>query len=542
MERTYDALLEENNELRKALGSTKEVVERFRSDNESMKRMHEEFKLHHERLKKECQEAQSKSIEAIKSRKETENYYESYVAKLKSSVEQAKKDFEEIQTKMIPPMDTELLRVKLVNEIEGPMKIALDNKEDEIMRLQSQIYDLTKKLDLSTFQFSNYKRDTEIEIRDLKERYNIETTHLFSEIQHLQEKLEDTADKEIIRTLKRDKDELKLRLERAYEELDDIKKKSEVLKSEKNDWKAKYNKDIEEVTNKTRLSAIEINKLDLQNKDFIDQIHKLKLLYESKDQEINNLKKDVESYCTNLESSELQLIHCREEISELQRKLFEKDTQNENKIREVVKSEREKYAKDKDDRDKLQKNFDEIERQNRELSSSLLSQEREYKHELERKKQENSNLKEDLRLQESKNSAILRELDMYRSSISTKNEELERLQNDLKSLTMKLIESNKNLEISGVKIKQLEGKFEGDGKALNQTSGALEEKIKAAEANASFFKAKVREYKAKVKQGNEKIQELGLKLAKSEIERQKLLGIKLGPMEKDARFELKGNY
>ena len=69
MERTYEALLEENNELRKALGSTKEIVERFRSDNESLRRMHEEFKLHHERLKKECQEAQSKSIDAIKSRK-----------------------------------------------------------------------------------------------------------------------------------------------------------------------------------------------------------------------------------------------------------------------------------------------------------------------------------------------------------------------------------------------------------------------------------------------------------------------------------------
>ena len=75
MERTYDALLEENNELRKALGSSKEIIERFRSDNESLRRMHEEFKLHHERLKKECQDAQSKSIEAIKSRRETENYY-----------------------------------------------------------------------------------------------------------------------------------------------------------------------------------------------------------------------------------------------------------------------------------------------------------------------------------------------------------------------------------------------------------------------------------------------------------------------------------
>lgn len=520
MERTYEALLEENNELRKALGSTKEIVERFRSDNESLRRMHEEFKLHHDRLKKECQEAQTKSIDAIKSRKETENYYEAYVRDLKNSVNQAKKDFEEIQSKMIPPMDTELLRVKLVNEIEGPMKIAIDNKEDEILRLQSVIYDFTRKLDLSQLTYSTYRSDMEKEIRDLKERHSLESSHLFNEIRHLQEKLEETTDKETIRALRREKEELKMKVEKLYEEIDDGKKKMEIVKNERNDWKSRFGKEIEEEKNKGRVLSIERDKLAVQNKDLQEQLHKLRLGFDSKLQEVMGLKKDVESLMGNLEASETQLGHCKEEITELQRKVFEKDAQTENKIREITKQEREKYGKDKEDREKMQKNIDELEQKNRELASNLSSQERDSKHDLERKKQENSNLKEDLRLQESKNSAILREIDMYKSTLSSKNEEIERYQSDLKSLNMRCSESNKNFEAISLKLQNLE-KNPGESKNASEEVKLLQEKVKNSESNLNFFKSKAREYKAKVKQGNEKIQELGIKLAKSEIERQK---------------------
>ena len=546
MERTYEALLEENNELRKALGSTKEIVERFRSDNESLRRMHEEFKLHHERLKKECQEAQSKSIDAIKSRKETENYYEAYVQKLKSSVDQAKKDFEEMQSKMIPPIDTELLRVKLVNEIEGPMKIAIDNKEDEIVRLQSIIYDFTRKLDLSQLQFSSYKNDMDREMRDLKDRSSAESSHLFAEIQHLQEKLEDTADKETIRALKREREELKMKVEKLYEELDDGKKKAEVVKNERNELKVRYNKDIEEERNKVRIGNIERNKFEVQNKDLQEQLHKMRLGQDSKMQENMGLKKDIESYTNSLESAEMQLTHCKEEISELQRKIFEKESQTENKIREITKIEREKYGKDKEEREKVHKLNDELEQKNRELSSNLSSQEREFKHEMERKKQENTILREDLRLQESKTSAILREIEMHKSNLSSKNEEIERYQSDLKSISFRYTESSKSLEAATSKLQQLENKFEkiggGGGKGHPDELRALEEKIKSCEANSNFFKNKAREYKAKVKQANEKIQELGIKLAKSEIERQKISGIKPPGSEKDPRLDLKGHH
>ena len=526
MERTYEALLDENSELRKALSSTREVLERYKSDNEALQAMQEDLKLHHERSKKECQEAQSKCAEAVKSLKETQNYYELYVQKLKSSLEQGKRDFEDMQSKMIPPIDSEWLRVKLVNEIEGPMKIQLENKEDEIIRLQGTIYDLTRKLDLTQLQYNGLKSESEKELRDTKERYGSETTHLFSELKHLQEKLEDPVDKETIRVLKREREEQKLKTEKLYEELDDVKKRLEFVKTEKNELKSRYFKEIEEEKNRTRVVSIEKDRLELGNKDFVDQLHKFKLSLDAKGQEAMNLRKDLESSNNSVENAEIQLRHLKDEISELQRKLFDKDSQNENKLKDLSKSERERKAKDKEEKEKLQKNIEDLEQKLKDLNSSSQSQEREYKYELDKKKQELGGLREDFKLLETKNSSLTKEIEMNKQNFVGKTEEIERYQNEIKALSSRYNEVLKANEGYIVKIQQIEGKYEkftALGKE-NSDVKVLEEKLKHTEGNVQYFKGKAREYKEKVKVANEKIQELGVKLAKSEIERQKLVG------------------
>jgi chromosome segregation ATPase len=526
MERNYDALLDEIAELRKALSSTRDILERYKSDNESLQVMQENLKLHHERSKKECQESQIKCAEALKSLKETQNYYELYVQKLKASLEQGKRDFEEMQTKMIPPIDSEWLRVKLVNEIEGPMKIQVEAKEDEIARLQGTIYDLTRKLDLSQLQLNGLKTDAEREVRDMKERYANETGHLFAQIKILNEKLEDPADKETIRVVKREREELKLKNEKAFEEIEDLRKKLENVKFEKNELKGKYLKDLEDERNRARIFSIDRDKLEITNKDLADQVHRYKLTLESKSQEISNLKRDLESTSNSLETSEIQLKQLREEINILQNRIHEKEFASENKLKEFTKNEREKYSKDKEEREKMIKTIDSLERKLKESTSQSQSADRENKYELDRKKQEVSNLKEDLKLLETKNLSLSKEVEIYKQNLSAKAEEIERYQNEMKNLTGRYNEVLKSNEGYIGKIQQIETKYEKFTALGRENSDYknLEEKLKHSEGNVQFFKSKAREYKEKVKVANEKIQELGVKLAKSEIERQKLIG------------------
>jgi hypothetical protein len=54
MDYSYETLLEENTELRKALTHAKEMLERKASDFDSLRQMHQDFKFHYDKLKKDC--------------------------------------------------------------------------------------------------------------------------------------------------------------------------------------------------------------------------------------------------------------------------------------------------------------------------------------------------------------------------------------------------------------------------------------------------------------------------------------------------------
>ncbi|CAG9327302.1 unnamed protein product [Blepharisma stoltei] len=524
----YEPLLEENNELRKALSSTKELVERYRSDNENLRRMHEDFKLHHERLKKECQESQAKCIEAVKSRRETESYYENYVQRLKNSIEQGKKEFDEMQAKMMPPVDNEILRLKLVEEIEGPMKIAIENKVEECSRLQDIVNDLKRNLELLQLQYGSYRSEAEKELRDMKDRHNSEVNQYFKEVQQLQERLEDASDKDIIRALKKERDEFKLRVEKLFEECDEIRKSRDAIKNEKNDLMIRYNHDVEEEKNKQRILNIDKDKFAIQNKDLQEQLYKLRLTHDAKLQEILTLKKDIETLTASLEASESQANYYKEEAAEYQHKLQEKDSQIEMRARELSKAEREKYQKEKEEKEKLQRKIDELAAKERELSSQLNSTESDLKYELDSVKQENRNIKDNMKLLESKLEAAKNESEMLRNSKELKEHDSDKVEEEFKILQEKYTELSRREKDAVLQKNALEeklGRLEEDLRRGGnpQAFENLKSEFIKLEQKLNVAKAKVSEYKQKVRHGNEKLNELGLKLVQSEKERQNLL-------------------
>lgn len=65
------------------------------------------------------------------------------------------------------------------------------------------------------------------------------------EIQALQERLEDTRDKDIIRILRRDLDEIKFRYDENESEMEELRREKEKLREEKNDILIKLNKQVD---------------------------------------------------------------------------------------------------------------------------------------------------------------------------------------------------------------------------------------------------------------------------------------------------------
>lgn len=96
MSQRYDSILEENANLKKALATSKSVIERAANDYETLKQIHEEYKLQQDRIKKENEELHSKMIMLINDKKELENQFDTTFRNLKIAIDQKQREIEEI--------------------------------------------------------------------------------------------------------------------------------------------------------------------------------------------------------------------------------------------------------------------------------------------------------------------------------------------------------------------------------------------------------------------------------------------------------------
>ena len=188
----YESLLDENANYKKALASTKHVLERTISttltakhdltkhrnldDYETLKQIHEDYKHQYERLHQEHEEMSGKYLQAVSEKKEVESHFDSTIRNFKIAIEQKQKELEEVQSKVIPTLDYDMMRIKIINELEQPHRQALDTKQSEIDKLQDQVYELKRQSDILNTKFESVKFEAEKDIKDLKERHKVTST------------------------------------------------------------------------------------------------------------------------------------------------------------------------------------------------------------------------------------------------------------------------------------------------------------------------------------------------------------------------------
>lgn len=146
----YESILEENASLKKAVQQARSVIERTTSkiqlwqifinnliifwylkkdDYETLKQIHEEFKIQNDRNKSECQELQVKVIQLANDKKELEMQFDATIRNLKIAIDLKQREIEEVQAKIIPSFDQDMLRIKIINELEIPHRNIVDSKQ-----------------------------------------------------------------------------------------------------------------------------------------------------------------------------------------------------------------------------------------------------------------------------------------------------------------------------------------------------------------------------------------------------------------------------
>ncbi len=229
-----------------------------------MQEVYEEFKQHYEKLKKECGEISKRHMETISEKKRLEAEYEAQLKHLRGLLEQREKILDEQRTKALLPTDTDMLRAKIAREIEAPYKQKVDMLSQDIDRLESEISDLRRNNALLKSELESKDSDHARQVSELKQKHQAQVADLMSELQAMHERADDTKDKEIIRTLKREVEEYKRKSMDSVREAAELRKQRDELKLEKSTAAIEQARQFEQVRAGERRTREEIEDLHVK--------------------------------------------------------------------------------------------------------------------------------------------------------------------------------------------------------------------------------------------------------------------------------------
>jgi hypothetical protein len=78
---------------------------------------------------------------------------------LKDYIERKQQEIEDFQLRMIPNLDQDMIRVKLINEMEGPYQEIVEKKDREIIRLKEKLADIQRKCSLFELQLETKEKE-----------------------------------------------------------------------------------------------------------------------------------------------------------------------------------------------------------------------------------------------------------------------------------------------------------------------------------------------------------------------------------------------
>lgn len=140
-----------------------------------------------------------------------------------------------MQSKMTLPVDSDILRMKVMKETEGRHRIELEQKQSEVDRVSDSYYQTKRELDVVKTRIEGLQSEHEKALSDKEHRHKQEVHELMLENQALQSKADDKRDRELIRQLRREADESKRRITELLGEVSDLRRERDHYKLDKNE-------------------------------------------------------------------------------------------------------------------------------------------------------------------------------------------------------------------------------------------------------------------------------------------------------------------
>lgn len=512
--------------------------------------MHEEFKLHYDKLRRETNDISKRFSDAISEKKSLEAQYETQIQQLKNALDLKQKMNEELQGKSIIPVENEIMRSKIMREVEIPFKAKYDELFQEKEKINDEMNFMKKDNVILKEEIEGKEKEYDKIIHEIKQNHNEQIMQLTEEIKTLHKNFNLNKEKKINDTIKKDLEEYKTKWMNSQAECQGLRESRDQLKRELNEFKALQIKQIEEIDSKRRQIDHENNNLKNQIRIEKEEINELQGKISDKIEDSKLLKEENQSLITEnsqlifkIESfqSEKRVLDLRLSERENSLTLKEKKIMNlEISLSEMEKKVRNSFQFQQESTDKLKNDFEKkLYREIESKDQKIIDLEKELKDVKEIENEERNKMKN----YKNEFESLKQNFEMIYNEKNELENEIKRLQDEKRETLSKTQENFSNQAKAEIALKQME---EALIKSELEKKNALNEQAKV-QGNMSTLISKfeeekhrledalrkgderTRKYKNKVREANLKIKNIVMKLNRNEGPKENI-GINLNSM------------
>lgn len=356
---SYQELLEENVELRKAVSKLQNVLTKEHSEKETLKKIHSEFKEIHERTRKELHELNTKLLNSYAEKSTLEKRLDQELAKQKSLFEKQKESYEN-QLLKLSMIDAETLKNKIQAECEISYREKLESKSLEIDTLSDQVFELKKREELALTEYETFKSEALKEIEHLKDAHKSEVRELLFKIQILSDKNENSYDRETFKELKNDIDLLRKQNSEYLNELNSLRREKEQLQLDRNDVKLSLMKELDSEKLRSKMISAENERNSHLVKTIEDELTALKHKLDEKNDEVKFLIEEKYNLAKELRDKENDFETFRAEVKILRQKIDERDNEVFDTLKETSEKEKQRFLNEKHEKEELMGKIEEL--------------------------------------------------------------------------------------------------------------------------------------------------------------------------------------
>lgn len=153
--------------------------------------------------------------------------YEEQSNHLRKQLDAQKREFEETKKRLVAPREFEMLRIRLIEELEVPYRNRFEQLQQELELSREQFYAQRRETGVLREELESLATVHVREIEGLRDEYELKLSELRTRLRSMQALAEDTTDKERFAAFYRENIALKGNMKQLLSELEDVRKAKE---------------------------------------------------------------------------------------------------------------------------------------------------------------------------------------------------------------------------------------------------------------------------------------------------------------------------